>query len=85
MATLRLNKENNFRIIDRATKSKCIFKVINTTADVEVYIPGGNLVSKDYNVTKGNKVAIEGLNVGTTYRYQMKPKNIDLGYAIVSY
>jgi hypothetical protein len=85
MITSRLNKENKFRIVDKATSTKCIFKVINTTADIEVYISGGNLVSKDYNVTMGNEVTIDGLNIGTTYRYQIIPKNNNSGYAIISY
>ncbi len=85
MATLQLNRDNHFRVNDKATAEVCAFLIKGSAADVEVRSPGGDFIEKAKSVAAGNIVKIKGLSVGTVYTYQIAPKDNGSGSAILTY
>lgn len=85
MATLRLNRDNHFRVNDKATAEVCTFLIKGCAADVEVREPGGHFIERAKDVAAGNIVKIKGLSVGTVYTYLIDPKDSVTGNATLTY
>jgi hypothetical protein len=85
MATLRLNIDNHFQVIDKATTDVCTFLIKEANADIEVWELEGDFFEKAKGVAAGNIVKIKGLSVGRVYSYQIIPKGNGIGYAIITY
>ena len=66
MATLRLNKDNNFRANVAATQTRIKFLVQGSTADCFVYMPpGGPLLGQQAGVSVGSVGTISGAVIGS--------------------
>ncbi|CAL2087407.1 hypothetical protein [Tenacibaculum sp. 190524A02b] len=86
MATLKLNKADSFSKNAVATVTECIFLIQGSSADALVYTANGqNLIGEKKNISPGNIAKINGLNIGTQYKYQINPKDSKLGNATVTY
>jgi hypothetical protein len=86
MATVRLNKDNNFRQNVTATLTQIKFLVQGASADCLVYMPpGGALVGQVNGVSAGNVATVNGATVGQLIQVQINPSNSTLGNATVTY
>ena len=86
MATVRLNKDNNFRANVIATRTSITFLVNGTTADCFVYMPPrGRLLGQQQGVTAGNIATINGAVVGNELEVQINRRDGKPGNATVTY
>lgn len=86
MATVLLNKSNNFRANVTATTTPTTFLVKGSTADCLVYMPpGGTLVGSVNAVSAGNIAKVNGAAAGQSIQVQINPLSASLGNATVTY
>jgi hypothetical protein len=86
MATVRLNKDNNFRQNVTATVAGIKFLVQGGSADCLVYMPPGeHLVGQAVGVSAGNVATVNGAIVGQSIQVQINPSDSKLGNATVTY
>jgi hypothetical protein len=86
MATVRLNKDNNFRQKVTATVRDIKFLVQGGSADCLVYMPPGqHLVGEVKGVSAGNVATVSGVTVDQLIEVSINTRNPTLVNATVTY